>query len=342
MAVGYVYDPIYLEHDTGGDPENSARLAAIMEHLASTSLLTRLVSIPAERASLEDLTRIHSPALVERVRRMAERGGGLLEAETVVSARSYEAALFAAGGAMAATRAVLAGEVESAFALVRPPGHHATATQVMGFCLFNNVAIAAAWALASGGVSRLAIVDFDAHHGNGTAAAFEHDPRALFISLHQYPFYPGTGHWREKYVRVQTSAPPSLNIPLPAYTGDAGYRQAFERLVAPMLRAFRPELILVSAGYDAHWSDPLTWLLLSIDGYRTMADSLVRLARELCRGRLVCSLEGGYSPQALAHGVSATLSAMLDLGYDDPLGPAPVQERPVGELIETIARWHGL
>jgi len=340
MAVGYVYDPIYLEHNTGAHQESSSRLEAIIDNLQRSGIIRRLEPIPPERAGREDVLRVHAPAHLDRIRRLARRGGGHLDPDTVIGPRSLEAALWAAGGTIAAVRAVLDGEVQCAYALVRPPGHHATRTRAMGFCLLNNIAIAAAWALDSGRISRIAIVDLDVHHGNGTADAFGSDPRVLYVSLHQYPFYPGTGHWREK-----GSGPGEgtcLNIPLPAGTGDQGYGLAFRRLVEPAVRRFAPELILVSAGYDGHWADPLAWMLLSISGYRQMADSLVALARELCRGRLVAVLEGGYHPEALAHGVATTLCAMLDQPYDDPLGPARETEQSVDELLAAIARWHGI
>ena len=340
MPVGYVYDPICLDHDTGDHPESSRRLSAVMAHLGQTGLLGHLVPIPTESATIRDLSRVHSPALIEQIRRLAESGGGYLDWDTPVSMRSYEAALHAAGGAIAATRAVLGGEVGGAFALVRPPGHHATSTRAMGFCLFNNVAIASAWALSVKPALRVAIVDFDVHHGNGTEEAFREDPRVLYVSLHQYPFYPGTGHWREKGDGDDDGT--CLNIPLPAQTGDSGYRQAFCRLVEPAVRRFRPDVILVSAGYDAHWADPYAWMLLSLSGYRQMADSLVKLAHELCGGGLVFALEGGYDLTVLAHGVAATLSAMLNLPYDDPMGPAREPEPCIESLLGQIARWHGL
>jgi acetoin utilization deacetylase AcuC-like enzyme len=342
MPIGYVYAPITLEHDTGTDPESAARLIAIMDNLTRSGLLSRLAPIVPQRATEDDLCRVHSAAMVTRVRRACEQGGGILEADTVVSAQSYEAALYAAGNTIAATHAVLAADVQAAFALVRPPGHHASASEVAGFCLFNNVAIAAAWALAEGGVERLAIVDFDAHHGNGTAAILGHDPRVLFVSLHQYPYYPGTGHWRERGQPTLAGYGSALNIPLPPGVGDAGYGEAFERLVLPMVRRHEPQLILVSAGYDAHWSDPLTWMLLSVEGYHRMVDALHRLAHECCQDRLVLALEGGYDLDALKHGVAATFSALLELPYADPLGPAREAEQPVGELIQQIARYHHL
>ncbi len=337
MAVGFVYDPIYLQHDTGDHPENASRLELIMEQLQQAELLHRLDPIAAEAATLADLTRVHHPALVQQVRQLSQRGGGYIDSDTVVGPQSYKAALSAVGGTIAAVRAVLLGQVRSAFALVRPPGHHATRQDAMGFCLFNNIAAAAEWALSEGQISRLAIVDFDVHHGNGTADIVERDPRVLFISLHQYPFYPGTGHWREKGGPESTM----LNVSLPPQTGDRGYAQAMDKLVLPSLRRFAPEIILVSAGYDAHWSDPLAWMLLSIEGYRYIVDSLLRVADDLCGGRLAMTLEGGYGP-ALAHGVAATFAAMLGEPYADPLGLAGEPEVSVDSLVQAIAEYHGL
>ena len=340
MSVGYVYDPIYLEHDTGNHPENGSRLVAIMDHLEQIGLLARMVAIPAEPATLGDLARIHSPAYIQHLQDLTKGGRRYIDLDTVISARSYEAARYAAGGTIAATRAVLCGDVGGAYALVRPPGHHAVRERTKGFCLFNNIAVAAAWALSQGQVSRIGIVDFDVHHGNGTEQAFASDARVLYISTHQYPYYPGTGHWREKGTGGGEGT--CLNIPLPANTGDTGYAQAFDRLVTPALHRFRPDLILVSAGYDAHWADPLAWMLLSLSGYRQIVDKLVGCARELCDGRLVFVLEGGYDLDVLAHGVATTLCAMLDLSYEDVLGPARETEETVDGLLDRIARWHGL
>lgn len=339
-AIGLVHDPVFLEHDTGDHPENSSRLVAIGSHLRQAGLLDRLIPIAPRPAALDEIERIHTRALVRRVERIATAGGGALDWDTVVSAGSYHAARMAAGGLIAATEATLEGRVRGAMALVRPPGHHATREQAMGFCLFNNVAIAATWALARPKVERVAIVDFDVHHGNGTAEAFAEDPRVLFVSTHQYPFYPGTGHWRDRGEGEGEGT--TLNISLPAETGDQGYAAAFERLIEPALRRFAPDLMLVSAGYDAHWADPLSWMLMSLTGYYQIAGSLVRVAEAVCGGRLVGVLEGGYNAAVLSGGVEATLRAMLGEPFSDALGPAREPEVPLGDLLDRIAAWHDL
>jgi acetoin utilization deacetylase AcuC-like enzyme len=340
MAVGLVFHPLYLEHDTGDHPENAKRLVATLNHLTNTGLADKLSGIPAEAAELADIERIHTAAHIETIRRLSEQGKSYIELDTVVNEKSYKAALYAAGGTIAAVRAVLNGQVESAFALVRPPGHHAVRNQAMGFCLFNNVAIAAAWALEQPGISRVAIVDFDVHHGNGVQEAFAAHPDVLYVSTHQHPFYPGTGNWRDSGEGAGKGT--CLNIPLPPETGDRGYRQAFRKLIEPKVREFAPDLILASAGYDAHWADPLAWMLLSLSGYRQIAESLVQLARELCDGRLVLTLEGGYELAVLAYGVDATFRAMLGLPFVDPLGPAEEPETNVEALLARIAHWHNL
>lgn len=338
MRVGYVYDPIYLEHITGNHPENPRRLIAIMEHLSRTGLLNNLISIKAQPASIDDLRRVHTEQMISRVANLSARGGGQIDYDTYVSSRSFEAALYAAGGTIAATEAVLQGAADAVFALVRPPGHHATPRQSMGFCLFNNVAIAARWAQEARGIRRIAIVDFDVHHGNGTDDVFDTDPNVLYISTHEYPLFPGTGDWRRPtHVRGPHN---NLNIPLPAETDDRGYIQVFRYLVEPALYRFKPELILVSAGYDAHWADPLAWMLLSLKSYRYIAEALRKATQDLTQGRLVLALEGGYHLDVLAHGVATTLRGLMGLPSEDPFGPAPKAGVSVEKLIRRLADWH--
>lgn len=336
--VGYVYDPIYLEHITGNHPENPTRLEAVMEHLAKVGLLQRLVPIPAVAATEEDLTRVHTERMIRKVANLAGRGGGRIDMDTLVSSRSYEAALYAAGGTMAGVQATLDGQVDAAFALVRPPGHHATPRQSMGFCLFNNVAVTARWAQEVLGIQRIAIVDFDVHHGNGTDDKFDADPDVLYVSTHEYPLYPGTGDWRRPtHVRGPDN---NLNIPLPAETDDRGYMRVFRGLVEPALRRFEPELLLVSAGYDGHWADPLAWQLLSLQCYYDIAASLFAISQDVCPGRLVFTLEGGYDLDVLSAGVASSFAAMLGLPYHDPLGPARKEGVAVDRLIQRLAEWH--
>jgi acetoin utilization deacetylase AcuC-like enzyme len=341
MDTAYVYDPIYLEHDLPSHPENAQRLKRILSTLESEGMLARLMSLEPRPATAEELQRVHMPALIEQVQRKAQAGGGYLDPDTYVSPRSFDAALMAAGGVVRAAEAVVAGEAVNSFALVRPPGHHATATRAMGFCLFNNVAVAARAALAGGQVARVFIADFDVHHGNGTQDAFADDPAVFYFSTHQYPHYPGTGPWND--TGHGDGKGTMLNVPLPPGVGNAGYAQVFAELVWPLVERFRPDLILVSAGYDAHWSDPLAQMNLSLTGYAWLEQELVRMAQQLCDGRIVFTLEGGYQLDVLACGVLNGFYAML--GEDaiaDPLGPSPYPERPVDALVARLKQVHGL
>ena len=280
--VGYVYDPIYLEHNVPGHPESANRLRAIVTHLEAAGTLAQLEHLSARDATRDDLALVHSPDLMERVAAAALSGGQhWLDADTYVVDRSYNAALRSAGGVLTAVDAVLAGDIESAFCVVRPPGHHATPSRSMGFCLFNNVAVAAAHALARRGLDRVAIVDFDVHHGNGTQDAFYADPGVLYFSTHQYPYYPGTGAWNE------TGRAPAegntVNVPLPGGCGDPEYLAAYNDICAPVVRRFRPDMILVSAGFDAHFADPLAQHLVSTAGYFQIATLLKVPGRRIMR-----------------------------------------------------------
>ena len=333
--------PECLAHETGRHPENPGRLVAIWEALQNASLPAGVSWTEPAPATLEQVLRVHRPELVNLVRELAARGGGAIDADTVTSARSYDAALVAAGGAIAAVRHVLANPGQRAFALVRPPGHHATPEQPMGFCLFNNAAIAVRAALDEHGLKRVAIVDFDVHHGNGTQAVFAAEPRVLFLSLHQFPWYPGTGRLEE--VGEGAARGQTVNLPLPAGCGDAAYQAAFERVVGPVVRRFQPELIVVSAGFDAHWADPLAEMALSTTGFVAMARALAGLADELCQGRLALTLEGGYDRSALASSVVAVTTALAGGEPTDVLGPSPTGELAnIEPVLERICRRHGL
>jgi len=341
MSTAFVYDPIYLEHNLPDHPENARRLERILALLEESNMRSRLVHLQPRPASMEELERVHSRELITLIQRTAENGGGYLEPDTYVTPRSFEAAVMAAGGVIRAVEAVLSGEVNNGFALVRPPGHHAKPDRAMGFCLFNNVAIAAHAALAGGKVTRIFIADFDVHHGNGTQEVFAGDPRVFYFSVHQFPHYPGTGYWNETGYGEGVGT--VLNVPLLAGTGDAGYAAIFDELVWPLAERFKPELILVSAGYDAHWQDPLAQMHLSLAGYARLAQELVRMSRKLCGGRTVWTLEGGYNLDTLACGVLNSFYALV--GEDchlDPFGPSPYPEPSVDGLIARLKKIHGL
>jgi acetoin utilization deacetylase AcuC-like enzyme len=234
-------------------------------------------------------------------------------------------------------------KADSAFALVRPPGHHATRTSAMGFCLFNNIAIAARQSLRKYDLDRILIVDFDLHHGNGTQDAFYDDPAVLYFSTHQYPFYPGTGRIDE--VGVGKGIGTNVNVPLPAWCGDEEYSQVFQQVLVPLAHRFQPQLILVSAGYDAHWLDPIGSMQLSVSGFAQMVQILKRLALELCQGRLVFALEGGYHIPALARSIKATLEVLLgEVEIDDPLGKPPQGRKApaVETIIQEVKTLHRL
>ncbi len=343
MATGFVYDPIYLEHDLPGHPENQRRLKTTLRVLQDHGMLARLTDIPAVPITAERLDRVHESRYVEQVRQLAQRGGGHLDMDTYVRPASYEAALMAAGGLVEATGAVLDGTVDNAFALVRPPGHHALRSRGMGFCLFNNVALAARYALAERNLERVLIIDFDVHHGNGTQDEFEDDPAVMYISTHQYPYYPGTGHWSE--VGHGQGVGSLVNVPLHGGVGDRGFARIFQEIVEPVTWRFQPQLILVSAGYDAHWDDPLAYMQLSIGGYADMARSFKDLAGQLCEGRIVFTLEGGYHLEALAYSILNTLAVLQgddDWQLVDPLGPSPHRERNVDDIIAQVRQAHGL
>jgi acetoin utilization deacetylase AcuC-like enzyme len=342
MKTALIYHPSYLEHDTGSHPENATRLSETMALLEKTALLRELVVLEPQPASEELLLAVHSPAHVQAIKALGDRGGGWIDGDTVMSPGSYRAALFAAGGAVRAVEALLSGEAQAAFALVRPPGHHATPGRAMGFCLFNNIAVAAAYALHQRGLERVLIVDFDVHHGNGTQDIFYHEPRVLYFSTHEYPFYPGSGSVGERGQGPGQGY--TINVPLPAWCGEGEYLRVFQEVLGPAARRYRPELILVSAGFDIHWSDPIGQMQMTVEGFAHLAEALRGLAAELCGGRLAFCLEGGYSLQALAHGVRAILEVLLERPLSaDPLGPGPARPAPnIDRVIDAVREAAGL
>jgi acetoin utilization deacetylase AcuC-like enzyme len=343
VRVGLVYDPVYLKHDTGEHVENSGRLESIISYLEKTKLKSQLIPISPRPATHTELATIHLVPHINHIQSVARDGGGPLDSDTQMSSGSYEAAIYAAGGAIQASDAVMEDRVDSAFALVRPPGHHATPSNAMGFCLFNNISIAAKHLLAKYGLERLAIIDFDVHHGNGTQAAFETNPQVLYVSIHQHPLYPGTGNIMESGTGAGLGT--KVNIPLPPGCGDAEYRTAFEQVVVPVVKRFNPQFILVSAGYDSHWADDIALMQVSVSGFVQMVRTIQGLAGELCGNRLVLVLEGGYNLAALSASVKATFEVLL--GKDnikDPLGKTPQSNLPpdILPLIQSIRTYHNL
>jgi acetoin utilization deacetylase AcuC-like enzyme len=310
--TGLVYHPQYLEHDMGaGHPESPDRLRAVIARLEHSGVLSRLVRIEPFPASDEWITQVHTVSYVETLKRRAPTSGRVsLDPDTSMSPGSLAAAYLAAGGAMAAADAIVAGSVDHAFCAVRPPGHHAEHDRAMGFCLFNNVAIAARYLQRRYGVARVLIVDWDVHHGNGTQHTFENDPTVLFFSTHQYPFYPGTGRATE--TGEGRGAGATINVPMDAGEGDDTYREVFEKVLLPAADAFQPDFVIVSAGFDAHKDDPLASMGLTEEGYADLTRVVVSIARRHSQGRLLSCLEGGYNLQALAASVERHLLAMLD------------------------------
>jgi acetoin utilization deacetylase AcuC-like enzyme len=320
---------IYPDH-----PERPGRFDFLESKLGSVEA-ERLDATPAAR---EEIAYVHNPQLIAALERVCkEQAPGIIDyAPTYVTRSSFEDALLAAGGAIACSRAVLTGNAKNGFAIVRPPGHHAEPERAMGFCIFNNIAIAARDALSQG-MQRVAIIDYDAHHGNGTQAAFLDDERVAFLSVHQWGIYPGTG-WIEDAPHARRRV---VNVPLPARAGDHVYEQVADRIFVPFIESFRPQMILISVGFDAHWSDPITMLGLSTAGYLMLARKVIALAEEHCGGKIVFVLEGGYDPVNVANGAQAVFVAATGKGELEVSDPNPNQEPNCEARIEEIRQWHG-
>jgi acetoin utilization deacetylase AcuC-like enzyme len=332
--------PSSLEHDTGPHPESPRRIEAIEQVLGARDWLgwDMRLSEAAPRSAIEA---IHPATHVDRIAALAARGGGMIDADTILSAGSYEAALHAAGGAIAVVDALLGDErAPSAASLHRPPGHHATARQAMGFCLFNNVAIAAQHALDHAGAQRVMIVDWDVHHGNGTNDIFAERDDVLFCSIHQSPLYPGTGAARDAGRGAGEGY--TVNLPVPGGSGDGVFVSLLEHVVAPLARAYEPDLLLISAGYDAHADDPLAGCELSDEGYALMTASVRATAQEL-GVPLGFVLEGGYHLAALSRCVAITL-AVAGAAEVPRLGEVPVHPlaRQALERLASAGRWPAL
>jgi len=338
--VGIVRHPIYLQHDTGPyHPERIDRLRAIygmieQENLAQTIGLT---DIEARRATREELERVHDTGYIDLVASTATRTYASLDPDTSTSPESYEAALMAAGGLLEAVKATHEGEVERAFALVRPPGHHAERDSGMGFCLFNNVAIAAEYALKTLNAARVAVVDWDVHHGNATQHSFYNRNDVLYLSTHQYPFYPGTGASYE--VGTGEGEGFTVNVPLSPGHGDGDFIRIFEELFRPILLEYEPDIILVSAGFDTYEHDLIGGMAVTPEGYGQQTRILLEIAEEICGGKLVATLEGGYDLDGLAKSVKSVLETMAkEPGQRRKLDPEPL--RPIDATIQEVKKIH--
>jgi len=328
--VGVVHHPIYQEHDPGPyHPESPRRLQALEEVLAgpASGLFTEVEPRPATK---EEICRVHRANHFERMAATAGLPRTMIDPDTQTSPRSFEAALMAAGGLVELVRAAVKGRIDAGLALVRPPGHHAEANRSMGFCLFNNVAVAAQDALRKLSLGRVLIVDWDLHHGNGTQHSFEEEKRVLYFSTHQYPFYPGTGAITETGHGQGRGY--TINVPLGMGHGDAEYVQIFQRLLVPVAEKYSPELILVSAGFDIHHLDPLGGMEVTALGFAALTRCLSELAREL--GPLVLTLEGGYSLGGQAEGV---LRVLEELAGRSPLAPDQLRDDPSRADIAAVA-----
>ena len=302
--TGFVYHPIYLEHLTGSwHPERPERLTAILQALENSGLKDALVNLTPSPCPREYILSVHTERLFDMIRNLCGPDIQHIDADTAVSEKSLEAALLAAGAGIAAADAIIAGEIDNAFCAVRPPGHHAESDRAMGFCLFNNIAIAARYVQRVHGIEKVLIIDWDVHHGNGTQEIFYEDLTILYFSLHQYPHYPGTGSMGEGGVGKGETF--TVNAPLRAGCGDAEYKQVYEKMLIPIADVFKPDFVMISAGFDGHRDDPLASMQLTDEGYALLTRVAVDIARKSCKGRLVSMLEGGYGgglgPSVVAH-----------------------------------------
>jgi acetoin utilization deacetylase AcuC-like enzyme len=368
--TGFVFDERYLRHDTGaqstvrmrigsfetspeGHPSSTGITRRIKEFLDGSGLTAMMHPIPARAASEDELAVYHTREYIAGIRAHVEGGPmqgawGEIESDTPLSPGSFDAATYAAGGSISGVQAIMQGEVRNAYALLRPPGHHAMSNRAMGFCIFNNAVVAAHYARTASGLERMMIVDWDVHHGNGTQDAFYADPGVLFVSLHQHNWYPRLSGELEQ-VGSGAGAGYTVNIPLPAGTGDRGYRAAFEQLVIPIGLQYRPQLIIISAGQDANWLDPLAQNMLTMAGFRTISTLMLALAEETCDGRLLMLQEGGYSLAYVPYCTVAAVEPLLgvDLGLVDLYaGSSEVDRsmtiltRETRDALAEAKKWH--
>jgi acetoin utilization deacetylase AcuC-like enzyme len=309
MPVSLIYDSSYLKHDTGAHPENARRLQSILRALDTDDAAAKLVRLPPHPASNEDIARCHREELIFHLESLCERGETYVDQDTRVSPHSFEVAKLAAGAAVKAVDTVMRGEGERAFCIIRPPGHHATITNSMGFCLFNNAGIGARYAQAKYGAERVLIIDWDVHHGNGTQEIFWTDPSVFYFSTHQYPYYPGTGSSGERGAGHGSGT--TLNVPLSMGTSARDHRQAFTDALHEIERRFSPDLVIISAGFDSRRGDPLGGLMLEDADFAEMTKEVLRIAEKHSYGRVIGLLEGGYNLDLLGNSVKSHVVALM-------------------------------
>lgn len=314
MATGFLYDERFLDHDAGrGHPERMERLSTAMAYLSTRPCFGEVTCLVPQRAERRWIEQVHDGGYIDRAAQACRGGATFLDVTDVgISEQSYDIALLAAGGLLTMADQVVSGGLDNAFALSRPPGHHAERSAALGFCLFNNVAIAARYLQQHHGLDKVLVLDWDVHHGNGTQHTFEEDPSVLYISTHQYPYYPGTGAASEDGIGRGRGA--TLNCPLPAGATDADYEAAFSERVLPKIDAFKPEAIIVSAGFDAHAADPLAQINLSTECFAWMSSRVMEVADRHAGGRILSVLEGGYNTDVLPHCIEAHLEVMINRG----------------------------
>lgn len=334
MSTAFAFVPSRT-HQFPDHPERPGRLD-VLEPMLTSIDAERIEAMPA---TVDEIARAHHPKMIRAIEEACKDGPGIIDyAPTYVTKTSYEDALLAAGGVIACARAVINGDAQNAFAIVRPPGHHAEPERAMGFCIFNNIAIGAREALEHG-MQRVMVIDYDAHHGNGTQAAFLHEERVGFISTHQWGIYPGTG-WI-------TDAPHAkgrlVNVPLHEFAGDGTFARVADEIFQPLVESFRPQILFVSAGFDAHWNDPITSLGLSTRGFFNISKKLVEIADEYCGGKIVFVLEGGYDPRNVAHGAGAVFDALTHSQLShDAHDPSPYADVDHESRIDEILKWQGI
>ena len=307
--TGYASDPLYLRHETEPHPENPGRLTAIQNRLESSEFYNNIILIQPRKATAEEIGLVHDTGYVASVKQSCADQVRNLDADTVISSDSYDAALLSAGAGISAIDQLIDGNIHNAFCAVRPPGHHAEHDHAMGFCLFNNVGVAARYAQKTKGLNKIFIFDWDVHHGNGSQHSFYSDPSIYYSSMHQYPFYPGTGAGEE--TGTGDGLGTTLNLPMDAYSDDDDYLSAVQNKLIPEIQRYKPDLIIISAGFDAHQNDPLAQIQLTTDCFGKMTELLMGIAKDVCDGRLLSMLEGGYDYDALSDSVRLHMQTLL-------------------------------